>query len=740
MDSVFQGCSCNDLPAGRRSAFAWVAALVCCLSVNLNHLTADDEHATIETITVGYDGYYQLGRWSPIDVAVRGSSSDNLRVVVVVTDPDGHPTRMALRPETDIGGDATDVTRWTGLFRMGRMEQPIQVVLFAGDDVVDTKTVAADDIAANRPLTTRSSLWLLVGQTDIFEAVPEWLKQKAEESESSLQREVVPVHTEDLSLLPRTADAYDSIDLVVLVGHYELSESQSNALRDWVADGGRLIVSIGERLEAYQASRISEWVPIGVERPQVITSLGPLTGLVATSSGISFFGRIVGIRFGNTAGRMLAVGSEGALLVRTAYGFGSVTASAFNLDLPVVIAWEHAPEMALKLTEIPDLELVRSNSESSAGNAIGKSTTDLQTQLATAIDQYEGVAPVTNFIVLGFLAGYLIVVGLLDYMLVHRVLRRPYLTWVTLPVWLICGVLIASAVGRSFTTSGDAGRRVVLVDVAMDTGKVRIHDWLALYSAEPQRQDIHESVDLVSFGANDVELSWSGLPETGFRGMFRRSGLSFGEPAYDYDLQSAGLSDFPRLPNASRVLEGQCTSEAPTLIESSLRENNSGQLSGTFTHHLPVPITDWFVAYRNTVYYSTDETSIPAGVSFSLDGFPHPVIKYFLTRSGARTIDSDDAARTDAGFTQSRYDASPDADIGDILRLISFHEAADGSSYTGLDNRYLDRLELTHLLDLNRAVVFGRIDHSVLNLGIDGEPFDVDTETYVRLVIPVATR
>lgn len=713
--------------------------VVACLIAPAFCAADSGDSATIEWVSVGFDAYYQLGRWSPIHVDVRASEGSDLHVVVIVSDPDGHPTRRELdRPEgTAADSQRAQTRRWSGLFRMGRLMQPIQVQLLDGDVVLDTFTVHADDAESNRPLTTATSLWLLVGQTAIFQEVPAWMVETAKETESTLQREVVTVHSSDVSLLPDNSEAFESLDVVVIGDQYTLSSSQSEALRRWVAGGGRLVVSIGSRLEAYQSSPLSDWIPISVERQQVITSLGPLTSLVASNSGISFFGRIVGAILPAEGNQVLASGSEGPLIVRTAYGFGTVTASSFDLDESVVVEWEHAPEMAINMIALPDLSLLRSSSEPEASNAIGISISELQTQLATAIDQYPGVDPITNFTVLGFLVVYLIVIGLLDYGIVHRLLKRPHFTWVTLPIWLLFGVLFTNAYGRSHSGSGDEARRVTLIDVAGDTGVVRVHDWLALYSAEPQRQDIRESIDAEWIGNTEMPLSWSGFPESGFRGMFRQSGLSFGEPAYAYDRQTQGLAGFPRLPNASRVLEGQVMLSVPQLVESSMRDSGLGQLSGTFTHHLPEPITDWFIAYRNIVYYPTDGMPIPPGVEISTAGFPHPVIKYFLTRSSERRNESNERELASSGIALTGYDASPDADIGEILRMISFYEAADGKNYTGLDNRFLTKLELTPLLDLNRAVVFGRIDQTVTTLQIDGEPTEADSFTYVRLVIPV---
>jgi hypothetical protein len=71
--------------------------------------------------------------------------------------------------------------------------------------------------------------------------------------------------------------------------------------------------------------------------------------------------------------------------------------------------------------------------------------------------------------------------------------------------------------------------------------------------------------------------------------------------------------------------------------------------------------------------------------------------------------------------------------------MLSFHEGADGSKYTGLQHAGLGRLEMTPLLDLNRAVLIGRLKAPVVSWKIDGsEAEPTERHTFVRLVLPVA--
>jgi hypothetical protein len=81
------------------------------------------------------------------------------------------------------------------------------------------------------------------------------------------------------------------------------------------------------------------------------------------------------------------------------------------------------------------------------------------------------------------------------------------------------------------------------------------------------------------------------------------------------------------------------------------------------------------------------------------------------------------------------YETDRDA----LVRMLSFHEGADGSKYTGLQHAALGRLEMTPLLDLNRAVLIGRLKAPVVSWKIDGSAAEpTERHTFVRLVLPVA--
>jgi hypothetical protein len=74
--------------------------------------------------------------------------------------------------------------------------------------------------------------------------------------------------------------------------------------------------------------------------------------------------------------------------------------------------------------------------------------------------------------------------------------------------------------------------------------------------------------------------------------------------------------------------------------------------------------------------------------------------------------------------------------------MLTFHNEAGGALYTGLGNGALRQFDWSPLLDLNRAVLIGRIRRPLTHWKVDREAVDPDQSfAFVRILLPVkATR
>ena len=228
--------------------------------------------------------------------------------------------------------------------------------------------------------------------------------------------------------------------------------------------------------------------------------------------------------------------------------------------------------------------------------------------------------------------------------------------------------------------------------------------------------------------------------------MYRASGIEIGRLNYSLDPTSQKTDRLPLRLWAARTLKSEWSSKSAGIVDSRLALDE-GFLTGTLTHRLKDSIESWILVHGNKVYSVKvpESGAIEPGSAFTLS-------RETLRRDGvqqvlnARKITYKDKKKQTIVLEQTAYDPNHrDADA--LLRMLTFHEAAGGRKYTGLDNFPLERLDLSRLLPLNRAVLLGRIKSPAAEvaLGDEGtsEPQTVaptQTHTFVRIVLPVQSQ
>jgi hypothetical protein len=79
-----------------------------------------------------------------------------------------------------------------------------------------------------------------------------------------------------------------------------------------------------------------------------------------------------------------------------------------------------------------------------------------------------------------------------------------------------------------------------------------------------------------------------------------------------------------------------------------------------------------------------------------------------------------------------------DRDPVAVMRMLTFHREAGATLYTGLGNGALSNYDWTPFLDLDRAVLVGRIRRPAIRWTVDGKRVEPETHvTFVRLLLPV---
>ena len=732
---------------------AWIALPLVLLITVLGRAPARSEGPVAQSPIlqqVGFDGLYKLGRWTPATVEFTTDAPVEVQFALEAPDPYGS---IAVFPTEKITFSA-GTHKITGYFQNGRLGGRIRPILQMtseqGDVPIAVPVEFKDEVPP--PLTQGDILMATLGNPAGLEEPPDGAA-------------AAPLYAVDLAnvdQLPADAVGYDSLNALIISGDYGLSPERSEALRRWVQQGGHLVVSAGEGVGEYVESPLAQWIPISVAaEPQSLRELSGLESFAGRNERLIVRGPVSAARIEQFEGRELVSGGPyGPLLVRAPYGFGAVTFLAVDLNRPPLTDWPATSAVVRKIIGAQQAQAADGQRRTRQLTRSGIS--DLATQLRATQETFPNVERVSLWAIMGLLLAYLLLIGPLDYFLVHRVLQRPRLTWFTFPVLVIAAA--ALAVWGARTTNGTQVRlnQVDVVDIDAVTGVARVRTWASIYSPETRRYQAEiRPADWLMPPQNSAEeaagqpprIVWYGVPEATYGGMYRSGGFEISRPQYAFAPQASAVQNMPVQVWSTRGLTADWQSSGEGLVSSDLTSTGAGQLSGTISHNLGVPIGDWMLAYGNRAY-------LPRVLR--ADEEPRPLAPGdVLTPANKQRVSARELASHLTGTTATRVagrrkgeeeilikpaDYDPlnprhpiEESVAQIIRMVTFHQAAGGPGYTGLTNAMLGELDLSELvLDLDRAVLFGRIDVPAATILLGGEPVEPSRRsTFVRIVLPV---
>lgn len=760
--------------------FFLIWAIGFCFSPEVQAAESPVTSATLER--VGFGGRFKVGQWTPLVVRVENDRACQAELQVEVADPDGNRTVWT----EDFPLDAAGTHRLAMLFQAGRLNVSLRPrVVVRSDSGEDEWTVpvsAGEGEAAQLSHKALTHAVLLVGTL----GEPGGLPDEGESDGTILNENRVPVfvtaieNPEELTVISErdpkaaftNANGLEALDTLILSGRYDLSENQSEAIRTWVTLGGHLILSVGSEWETYRASPLADWIsneaPSGETRPFRITGTTPflrLDNLESFAGGnpepieINRQSPVVTVKVEHGQEvETLVPAPNGSLIARSAYGMGTITLVGLSLSEDPVRSWSSLPQVMAKLLwdERPPTE-ARSKSSNSqlAYTGIG----EFATQLHTALVTYPRVHRLSTWTIIGLMAAYLLVIGPLDYLLVHQVLGRPRYTWFTLPVLVVLASAFCVWIARSQNGETLITNQVNVLDYDVSTQTLRSRSWASLYSPETRRYQVTFEAQPFSKSATEgrdpsVRMAWFGVPETSFGGMYREGGQQILPPKYQFAPGARRIENLPVPIWGAKAFTGEWFEQGTAWVESDLKSQRPGQLRGTIRHNFPVPITDWFIAFDNWVFLP--RTNLVTGEPDPL--LPHATwppdpaswttnqrdMEGFLTQSVAKEFQREDDVLEDVQtirMEKTPYDPleqdNPDP-LGDIVRILSFHRKVGGKQYTGLDNFAFRNIDLSDRLQLRQAVLFGRLDVSPTKLQIQDHEVQEDRQaTLIRIVLPV---
>lgn len=744
-----------------------VIALLCTTGFVLGHPVGAVAEVRLSNVSVGIQGNYQVGSWTALEADVE-SDSWPVTVAVRVADPDGNLTRQ---PSEPVSKPASGPAQVRTIFKVGRLTDSDDLDKAAGfqgllrvdvetpEEVtslyltsVESQTENHVHVAALRDAWTRKTqLWATLGESEGFRQAAERIIDRGDD----LRLPVHLIQLDSASALPTIEDGLDGLHTLIVTGREAISPEADAAIRRWVSGGGHLIVSVGTPAD-YSALSMSGWIPADVEEESSgLRDLSNLTTQLPGSVPIRAT-RTSALRFSFSHGEVVAATLDGPLWARLPYGFGKVTLLGVDLSRPPLVGWESLPLLCEKL--VGYRRVMEQRSQRTATAQLSESgVSELHTQLVTGLDQFPTSEKPTSWFAMGMIILYLLVIGPLDYLIVHKLLRRPHWTWVTFPIVVVAAAGVAAGTAQERNPDAAIANQVDLVDFNGEAGTARVHSWTAFTSPSTDRYEVHAELPGGIFVSGDAEnatgrVSWSGIPETGFRGMYRTGGLDQWKAEYSFTPNRDAISDLPVSIWSSASVSAEWN-DLPSALERVLEARlwtSGGQLNGQMTNRFSLPLQDWFLAHEGRAYIPQTRTlgaealRIAPGEVIDLSNRRRVVprvLQSFLTGVRRVQVDSDgDRPGKDVVATRDTWDPLV-RDPFHVLRMVTFFEAGNGDQFTSLENHSFDRLDLSSQLDLDRAILFCRVDAAAVAFAVNEATLEpADHETILRIVLPVETR
>jgi hypothetical protein len=752
----------------RPPLIGWLLGVVGTLLVAACPVSADEAPAHIESLQVGFRGVVEVGRWNPISIRVSGTPGTEITPRVTAADVEGRPVRQAGPP---VVLSETSTVVWM-VYQHGPLESPVVVELLRGTEVLDEQTLRHGAGGGLQTVTQQTDLVMCLGDPVLgFERAAQ-IVTKIRESRPDRVAPLVVQHyaPSQFGDLPPDPRSWEGVDACVISPKCEIPEALGVCLKAWVRRGGRLVLIGGEEVTSVASPGLANWLPLRINGAMIHHDITALNGSIPGSATLRLReGSKRTVQWKAESGKVLAQSLDGPLVVRSGESLGTVTAIALDINaLPFArgtaegqtLEWESLPDLCRWLAGLPAIPRLAEGFQRPQSDLNPTGVSDLQTQLVNTLDRFPEVVRPSYWVVLGSTLLFLVIVGPLDYLFVHRWLKRPHWTWLTLPVWIALGGLFGlSAAARTEGTRA-LTRQLDLVTWDAVEGEAQLDSWLTIYTPQHQRFEVAcQPGAMYPATQAETRMRWAGRPEAGFRGLYRPTDLG-GGAAVEFAEEGRAVRSLPIRHGASVVLEAKSHWTQPLPVTSDLYEVGDGQLQGTFSHQFDGELIDWVLVYGNFAYHAEENDSpLRTGATVRADQVPSRLVTDYLVRVSTQTVERKDRKTKDYTFTHQTYDPLG-RDLLALMQTTSFYQLAGGESYTGLTNSTLQTEDLSRLVDANRAVLFGRFRNSayedaempVEGVGRSAEPlaaqYSLDgkpvtpryRECFVRWVLPVQQR
>lgn len=701
-----------------------------------------DAGPRIEAVSVGFQGLFKVGHWTPVWISLQGgSASQPVALEILAPDTDGVPAQF----RDEVGqqfvlapGKATTVVRY---FKPGQTSGDLTIRVRQGRGVVAERRLSAGQygtpLAADYPLVVTYGGPLPVGEALALGGRLSGAAARTSQLERAEQ-------------LPDEWLGYEGVNVLVLPTSRPalleaLSDRQRAALQRWVRLGGRLVFCVGAR-GAELLDQGGPWAELspgrfgGVVPVRSASALETYSGsaqpLETSAAGRSALRmtRLQDVR-GKVELSDTAIDGLRPIIVRHVYGLGMVMFVAYDLDAPPLAGWEGTPRVLAKVLERLLKTADQGTPEQRMGRVAHEGYRDLVGQLRTALDEFPGVTLVAFSWIAGLVLLYVVLIGPGDYFLLRRLVGQMHWTWLTFPLLVLAFGGLAVWLNFTLKQGHFQVNQADIVDIDAGSGAVRGTSWFHVYSPATAAFDFALDADGGFFPQRQEgsALSWQGLPGAALGGMSSRSPVTSFQTPYAIVRrpdQRTGIEQMPIAVRSTRSLVGRWWGAIELDAKPDLEVTADGLLRGTIRNPLPAELTDCALLFENWAYRLEGVRGrLGPGEATRIDR-EHPFnLEWRLMRRRVKDTD----------LVITPWDAAS-KDIPRILEMMMFHGAAGAAGYTQLTHQYQGFVDLSDHLTAGCAVLVGRLAQPAVRLAspdIDLPERRDQAWTFVRVVWPV---
>ncbi|MCA9881786.1 MAG: hypothetical protein KC708_02395 [Anaerolineae bacterium] len=414
-------------------------------------------------VDAGFGGYFRENDWLPLRVSVQNGGPDLTGKLIVRPETSGTVVSNAYSTPINLPNGASQSVFLYIQARAFPPEVTVELLDEAGSR-------AARIVSSIRVLEPEQSLHVIVAgpntETVVLGAV----------NAGGFTNQQVRW---DISNIPDNALALEAVDTMILmnIDSESLSTAQRDALTNWVAGSGHLIVTGGPQALP-TAAAISSLLPLVPDTTVTVDDLSGLSELVISDDPLE--GPVV-IASGEVRddAYVLAANADGMPLVaRWQYGGGTVDYIAADPTLVPMRNWDASLQMWFNL-------VASANSYPAWTNGILN-----YDEAAVSIAIMPGIEllpPVTSMLL--YLVLYILLIGPVNYFLLSRINRRG-LAWITIPLLIAVFAGLSWTVGFNLRGNDVIVSRLHIIESWPNADEARIRELIGVLSPRRQSYDM----------------------------------------------------------------------------------------------------------------------------------------------------------------------------------------------------------------------------------------------------------